>query len=286
MIRTARTLFAVLFSVLFLATAVSAATVKITVNDTPITDVQISQRAALLKLEGKKGGAQEELINEALMLSEAKRIGVTVSDAQVTNALQSVARNLKLSLDKLGQVLNDSGVNVDTLKDRLRASIAWQSVVSQVVMSRVQISDLSLDQQAQGKVTAANSFDYILKEIVFIGGARTGLANSYRSKFTGCDTAVQLSMSYTDAAVIDVGRRHATQLPEAIANELAGLNVGGITKPRVIDQGVSMLAVCEKAQAEDLTFLKDSIAQSQGNAALEAEAAKYLKELRAKARIY
>ena len=45
-----------------------AATVRITVNGTPITDVQIQQRLALMKLENRSGqqAAEDELINEVL----------------------------------------------------------------------------------------------------------------------------------------------------------------------------------------------------------------------------
>ena len=88
-----------------------------------------------------------------------------------------------------------------------------------------------------------------------------------------------------EPTVIDVGRRHATQMPEAIAKELAGLNVGGITKPRVVETGVSMLAVCQKAVAEDTTFIKGNLRQEAGNAALKGEVEAYLKGLRDKARI-
>jgi peptidyl-prolyl cis-trans isomerase SurA len=85
--------------------------------------------------------------------------------------------------------------------------------------------------------------------------------------------------------VVDIGRRHATQLPEAIASELAGLNVGGITKPRVVDNGVSMLAVCSKTSARDTTFIKDQLRSEQGGAAVEQEVAAYLADLRQKASI-
>jgi len=156
------------------------------------------------------------------------------------------------------------------------------------VMPRVALSDAELDQKAQAELSGANSFDYILKEVIFIGkgsSARTGQANQYRKSFQGCDNAVQLSLSYTDAAVIDLGRRHATQLPEAIAKELAGLNVGGISKPRTVEQGVSMLAVCSKSEAKDTTFIKSTIQAEAGNDALKAEATKYLKEVRQKAKI-
>jgi peptidyl-prolyl cis-trans isomerase SurA len=74
-------------------------------------------------------------------------------------------------------------------------------------------------------------------------------------------------------------------MPEAIAKELAKLNVGGITKPRVVENGVSMLAVCSKSVAEDTTFVKSNLRAEQGNAQLSSEQAAYLKELRGKAKI-
>jgi len=266
------------------------AAVKATVNGVSITDTQVAQRLKLFQLEGKSGSkaALDELIDEQVMVQEAKRIGVTISDAQVEEAVLQVARNIKVSRDKLGQMLSQQGVNIDTLKDRLRANLAWNQVVTQVVMQRVQLSDAELDAKAADKLTDAQSFDYILKEVIFIGkgsSARTGQANQYRKSFQGCDTAVQLSLSYTDAAVIELGRRHATQLPAAIAKELAGLNVGGISKPRVVEQGVSMLAVCQKSVAKDLTFIKNDIQQEVGQDALKSEATAYLKEVRAKAKI-
>jgi peptidyl-prolyl cis-trans isomerase SurA len=270
------------------------AATKVTVNGVPITDVEIAQRVKLLQLEGHGGTkeATQALIEEQLQLQEAKRLGIEVSDAMVSDAFRQVALNIKLSTDKLTQLLRARGVSAATLNERLRATLAWKAVVQVAVRPRVSISDLELDKEAAAKLDPTMTYDYILKEVLFVnapgdGGAakRTAQANQFRKSFAGCDSAVKLSLSYTDAAVFDVGRRHATQLPEPIAQELAKLNVGGITKPRVIESGVSMLAVCAKTQAVDLTFIKSGLRQQQGSQAFQAEADKYLAELHKKARI-
>lgn len=274
--------------------APSLAATVVSVNGTPITDIQVDQRLRLFSMEGNKTGrkgATDQLIDEALQMDEAKRLGITVSNAQIDEGLQQVSRNIKISQDKLIQLLQQNGVGVETLRDRLRAAIAWNAVAEQAIMPQVRISDLELDQKAASQVAAYQTYDYILKEIIFVApggqgaGGRTAQANRYRSSFAGCDSAVQLSLGYTDAAVIDVGRRHATQLPEAIAKELAGLNVGGITKPRVVDTGVSMLAVCQKTQAEDLTFLKNNLEAQAGTSALQQQTTDYLADLRSRAKI-
>jgi peptidyl-prolyl cis-trans isomerase SurA len=272
-----------------------AASVRVTVNETPITDVQIQQRARLMQLEHHPGNltkaATDELVNEALELGEAKRLGITVSDSQVDGAYLNVARNLKVSQDKLTQILTASGVGADTLRDRMRATLAFNQISQNIITPRVQFSEADLAKQAASKVTASNSYDYILKEVLFVGAngksgaGRVGDANRYRAQFKGCASAVQLSENFKDAAVTDIGRRHATQVPEAIAAELGKLPVGGITKPRVVAEGVSMLAICQKEEAKDLTFITNQLRSSEGNDKLKVETDKYLADLKAKAKI-
>ena len=277
-------------TLMFSTLSAEAASALVTVNGQPITDVQVAQRLALHKIEGKNNrtAALNELINEALQVQEATRLGYNVSDAEIDQAVLDVARQIKVSASNLNKILTDNGVPMSTLRDRLKANIAWSKVTQQVVSSRVQVSEADIDAKAKAELTAANSFDYILKEVLFIGGnpsARTGQANKYRQSFKGCDSAVELSLNYTDAAVRDIGRRHATQFPDALANELAKLNVGGITKPRVVEGGVSMLAVCAKESSQDTTYLADQIRNDTGSKGMEAEANKYLAELKAKAQI-
>ena len=206
MVRAIAALLVGLMIALGAALPAGAASVKVTVNGTPITDIQVAQRLKLFQLEGRSGSkaATQELIDEVLMLAEAKRLGITVSDAQVGEALLNVARNIKVSQDKLIQILSQNGVNVETLKDRLRASLAWNQVTQMAIVPRVRVSDADLEAKAAEKLGPANSFDYILKEIIFVmpGGKgsasqRTAEANRYRKSFQGCDSAVQLSVSKT-----------------------------------------------------------------------------------------
>ena len=300
MMRKLQVLAAALVVFVMASLGAQAATVVVTVNGTEITDLQVTARAGLMRLEARGTSnndrlklAREELIDEAIMLGEAERLGINVGISQVEEAFLNIARNTKLSADKLEQFLTDRGVPPQTLKERLKANIAWNSVVQATVAPQVQVSDLELEEKAQAELSEGVTYDYILKEIRFIVpqgskssvSARTAQANKYRSSFQGCDTAVDLSMSYTDVAVLDIGRRHSTQLPDAIAEELSGLNVGGISKPRVGDAGVSMLAVCAKASARDTTFIKNEMRQQAGNEAFKDKVAEYLKTLRARAAI-
>ena len=114
-----------------------------------------------------------------------------------------------------------------------------------------------------------------------------GLTHQQLAELIGTyrETVTVTLNQFRAAGLVDIGRRHATQLPDALAKELAGLNVGGITKPRVVEAGVSMLAICEKTQAQDLTFIKGGLRAEAGNEAMEGQVEKYLADLRARAKI-
>lgn len=277
-----------------------AAAVAVSVNDTPITSAQIVARANLIKLEHRGHStaerrklATDELIDEAIKLQQAQKLGISVTDAQVNDAYLNVARNLRVSADKLNLILTSNGVSPETLKARLRSSIAWSQVTRQAVAPTVQFSDLKLDEQAKKELDQTNSYDYLLKEVLFViphnsnipASRRTAQANRYRKDFSGCDSAVKLSLAYTDVAVRDIGRRHATQLPDPVAKELASLPVGGISKPRVVNGGVSMLAICSKEQARDVTFLKQKLRNKTGTQKLQSKADEYLQKLKDQASI-
>ena len=293
-------ILASLMLVVLMPVLAHAEAIVVTVNETPITDTQILQRSKLLQLErrgasgsSRRSMARNELVDEALKIQEAERLGFNVTDAEIDEALVSIARNMRVSSDNLSRILTQNGVAPITLRKRLEANIAWGKVVRGAVSSRIQFSESELEQQAAARMTASDNIDYILKEILFItphdsNGAtsrRMAQARQYRQSFQGCDSAVELSLSYTDAAVRDLGRRHATQLPDAMSAELAGLNVGQLTAPRVVDNGISMLAICSKTVARDVTFVTGELRQEVGTKLLQEEADTYLQELRDKANI-
>ena len=81
-------------------------TIKVLVNDLPITSYDIAQRASLMALAGEKGGekvALDQLIDEAVEMSEAKKRGFVASDARVASAYTSIAGNMKLTPAAAGQ---------------------------------------------------------------------------------------------------------------------------------------------------------------------------------------
>src|SRR5689334_2180402 len=95
---------ALIAGVLAASPAVAQSSIKILVNGLPITNYDIAQRTRLNELSKQPGGAakaQDELINEAVQISEVIRLGGSVGDQQIDGAFSSVAGNMKVSAAQL-----------------------------------------------------------------------------------------------------------------------------------------------------------------------------------------
>ena len=207
---------------------------------------------------------------------------MTVSNAQVDDAFLQIARNINVSQDKLvqhaaaGRHQHGYAQGSPARRHRLeRGDRAGHHAAGADFRSRTRPAGR---RPRCRRTRASTTFSRKSSSSARARAAAPARPTAIAPSLPAATRAVDLSLAYTDAAVIDVGRRHATQLPEAIAKELAGLNVGGITKPRVVESGVSMLAVCEKTQAEDLTFIKGDLRAEAGNSALEGQVTSYLDE--------
>ncbi|MGH6916167.1 MAG: SurA N-terminal domain-containing protein, partial [Geminicoccaceae bacterium] len=77
------------------------------------------------------------LVEEALQLQEAQRLGITVQDQEMNQALANIAERNNMDLPGMRRLLADAGINFETLLAQIRSQIAWVKVVNQQVRPRV-----------------------------------------------------------------------------------------------------------------------------------------------------
>jgi peptidyl-prolyl cis-trans isomerase SurA len=94
----------------------------------PITELEIRQRSRLTELSTRRPPTREEVIDELrrekLKVLEAKKFGVEVSDFEVDEAYAAMASRMRMTSEQLTGQFTRAGVNVDTLRHRIRADIA------------------------------------------------------------------------------------------------------------------------------------------------------------------
>ncbi len=276
--------------------------IKVVVNDEAITSYDISQRARLISMTQRKSSsiarreAEQELIDDKLKLTEAKRLGVVVSQSEVDGAYQSIATNVKMSASQLSSALRRGGVNPDTLKDRLRAQIAWSQAVRRRFQATVKVteSDVIAALRRSDKADQNVSIEYDLKQVIVVvpkkssGGfksKRRRESDSIRSAFNGCDAAGPVLSQYSEVVVKPIGRRLETELPEGLRDEISKTEPGRLTKPRQTEVGYEMLAICEKREIQsDIAARKEMENELRAKEG-EALSRRYLMDLRRSATI-
>lgn len=280
--------------------AFAQSAIRVLVNDQPVTSYAVSQRAKLNRLTGGKGGesaALDELIDEAIQQGEAKRRGISVADSQIEAAVGQIAKQVKLSPKQLEAALGQQGIQIESLKDRIRAQMTWSRLVQAKTRASGAVGERDITSQilARGNAGERRTIrEFMLQQIIFVvpRGSAQGLvakrrqeAESFRSRFPGCDGSLALAKSMRGVVVKPMGRRDSTQIGGALGEELMQISVGQTTKPQVTDNGVELLAVCSMQEVAS-----DAGVRAEIQSELSAEEAKkmadtYMAELKAKAKI-
>ncbi|MTH95758.1 peptidylprolyl isomerase [Roseibium sp. RKSG952] len=282
--------------------SVAQGAIEVIVNDEPITSYDISQRAKLIRLTQRKSNAvsrreaEQELIDEVLQQAEAKRLGVSISQSQVDGAFGNIARGVKLSPGQLSTALRQNGVNPQTLKDRLKAQLAWQQTVRRRFQATIEISesDVIAALRKMDGAKKSTSVEYDLQQVIVVVPKKS--SNSFRnqrlresreirSKFNSCETAGALFGQYREVVLRPVGRRLETELPGVMRESVEGVEPGRLTEPQKTERGYEMLAVCGKREiASDVaarTEIENELRAREG----EQLSRRYIMDLRRSATI-
>ncbi len=107
-----------------------------------------------------------------------------------------------------------------------------------------------------------------------------------RARFNGCNTTREFAKGLIDVTVRDLGRVLAPQLPPDWAEQIKATKVGGATAVRETERGVEFIGICSSREVSD-DRAAQMVFQSEGAGDKNADelSAKYVEELRAKAKI-
>jgi peptidyl-prolyl cis-trans isomerase SurA len=278
--------------------ALAASSIRIKVDDQPITSYDIAQRTGLLRLSGVGGGekaATEELINETLQFIEAAKRGVSIPEGRVDVAIADIAQHVKMSPDQLGKALSSQGVDIATLRRRIKAQMTWQALVemrTQMEGGSVKGSDITAALFEQSDGGNVKTTEFILQQIIFVvpGGSSSAYvsqrrreAESFRSRFPGCEKSIDMAKQLKGVVVKNIGRRTSDQLGGADGDEIKNTPAGQTTRPAQSDNGIDLIAVCSTRTVESNAAARTQVENkllSEQNKNLGAD---YLAELRKKA---
>jgi peptidyl-prolyl cis-trans isomerase SurA len=247
------------------------------VNDDPIsfTDVRQRSRMLLLSLGGQEptqeqvqqltSQALDQLINEKLQLQEAAEYEVEVSDDDIANSLDNLARQSGLTRDALFQSLAQAGISPESLQDQTRADIAWRRIMGGLYGSRIRISENQINDRLDQLRAASQTRQYQLGEIFLFAPDPTDRAQAYQAAQSikqqieaGAPfelAAQRFSSAPTAATGGDMGWVTLDDLDPARAAVIGAYEGAGMPVPVTVDDGVYLMLVRARRDPVEQTSL-------------------------------
>ena len=276
----------------FLA-APAAAQIAVVVNGQAITDHQIGQRQRLLTLSSggrpaARSAAIDELIDERLKMQEARRQRINVTDSQIDTAITSIAQRTRLSVEQFTRALGGRGVNISTLRDRLRADMAWQQVMQARAQRTITIRDQDVIDAIRRRGQDPNTlqaFEYQLAQVVVFGTSpeRRRVAEALRNSISGCATLRERVRTVRDAAARDPIRRVNQEFPQQLRETLDSTPVGRAVPIQQSERGFEFAVVCDRRQVPGRESVSAQVRQELMTQETEQASRRFLTQLRERA---
>jgi peptidyl-prolyl cis-trans isomerase SurA len=147
-----------------------------TVGDNSVSDFELNQRVQLaFATAGFKPGPEdikrmrkiqlENLIDEHIQLTEARKRKITVSPVEVDKTLEDFAKSHGSTVPELTDVLAKAGSSIDVLRAQQTSAIAWRKVVMSEFADDVVVSPAEIDDALKRAAEGANKPHYRPVEI-------------------------------------------------------------------------------------------------------------------------
>ena len=266
-----------------------AQAVVASVNDDPVTNVDIEQHMKILRVIQKNAtreAALESIYETRLKLMEMSKYKVNPGDPDIGWALGITARRLKTDPQSMVGALQRAGVTEDQWKQKWKSEAGWMQLIRALNRTlEVSETEVRAELAKSGQNKAA---EYTVRQVILVvpnGGnaeGRAAEANQLRARFTDCATGVPMAAAFRDTAVKEPITRSASTLNDALRKILDTTPVGRLTPPSRSPQGIEMLAVCNKSDRQDAAAA-ENLRNDMLFKKLQGESDKRYAEVRAKA---
>ncbi len=243
------------------------------VNDEVVSTFDVNQRIGLMLylsgvrpsqeyVEQLRLAALRALVDEHLQLQEAKRLKVTVTDADVQDTLSDFAQGKRKTVDGVKRELASIGVGPATLELQARASIAWRRLVNGFYGSRIRVSQAQVTETLARYVADASKPQYLVSLIELpaqspaeMEDARKVATSILDALQRGADfgrVAMQVSGAPSAASGGDMGWLPKDQIKPAVLQEAVDhLQPGQLAGPIPADGALYIVVLRSKRDGVD-----------------------------------
>ena len=235
--------------------------VSVLVNDAAITEGELKQAMAQLRAQNRNApadqlrkAAMEELIMISLQEQEAKRLGLSVDNATLDRAMQSLAKQNKSNLTNFRKQVTASGMAWTELRESVRKQILLDRLRDREVMRRINISDQEVDDYLKTQDATQGHPQYQLEHFVVplppnvdakTKGQAEAAVNALQRALDDKRSAEEIVAAFRSRNIPleggPLGWRNAADLPEPMNKIVPELMTGASSEPVVDAQGIHVL---------------------------------------------
>lgn len=247
------------------AGAQSEQSIVVLVNDEPITNYDVTQRMRLLTVTTRKSASDamrkkviESLISERIQIQEANKSSVIVSDDKIEEIFNRVAKSNKMSGTQLTASFAQLGVNVKTMKEQIRARLAWRQVVQRKFRSQVSVNASQVDKALSAEAPSENQQEATEFQLQRVRlelpdnpnqrtiASRLVEAERLRNRIRSCSGIAKVIKPLRKASAKEVGRKKAEQVAQPTRAILLATKEGQMTPPTITSSGIELYVVCAR----------------------------------------
>ncbi|MDH5722663.1 MAG: SurA N-terminal domain-containing protein [Alphaproteobacteria bacterium] len=233
------------------------------------------------------------LIDEQLMIQEARNMNIEVADEEITQGFATIAQQNKMSPDQFEKMLRQGGIDVGTLRRQIHAQIAWSKVVQKRLRPRVVVSDQDIDSALERMRSKIGTKEFLAAEIYLPfddakSEAQTkNLANRLSREIKSGKTnffkvAQQFSKGAGATKGGDTGWLNEEQINPDILSALKNIRTQQISNPVKLEDGYYIMFLRETRDlTEDKLPSRQQIEYNIGNERLERLQRRHLIDLKA-----
>ncbi|MDF2096201.1 peptidylprolyl isomerase [Aquibaculum arenosum] len=204
------------------------------------------------------GPVLRQLIDEQLQRQEAERLSISVSEEEVDQALEQMAQRNEMTPEQFVNMLEGNGAPLQSIHDQLRASVAWNKILSAQVVPDVQVTEEEID-QAVDRMSGQDAEVQARFAEIFIPFQGTAEENEARQLSERLidqlaqgasfqQLAAQFSQAPTAAAGGDRGFVSQSRLAPDIASVIADMQPGDLAGPIPSVNGYYILVLIDRRQ--------------------------------------
>lgn len=223
----------------------------IVINDAVVSEFEIDQREAMLRVFRTPGDlqqvARDQLIEDRLKLEALNAAGLRITPEGLRGAMGEFSARENMDVDQFIAVLGQAGVAEETFRDFVRVNVSWREYIRSRFGDRAQVSEAEID-QALGQSSGSAGIEVLLNEIIIAAPpprAASALATAQRiaqltstSAFEAEARRVSALPSRTRGGRLDW--LPTTNYPAGLRGLLLDLAPGQVTAPIPITDGVAL----------------------------------------------